>query len=68
MRFDEDIEEVKAGSVVRVAPDTIRSHRNEGEEPVEVWAVSRKNEGEDSIKVEDFWEASPSAQGGPSPT
>src|SRR6188768_676329 len=29
MRFDKQIEEVAAGAVVRVAPDTIRSHRNE---------------------------------------
>lgn len=32
MRFDEDVEKVRAGSVVRVAPGTTRSHRNEGEE------------------------------------
>ncbi|HEV7770701.1 MAG TPA: cupin domain-containing protein [Solirubrobacterales bacterium] len=57
MRFGEDIEEVKAGSVVRVAPGTIRSHRNEGEEPVELWAVSRKIEEQDATKIEDFWEA-----------
>jgi mannose-6-phosphate isomerase-like protein (cupin superfamily) len=68
MRFDEDIEEVKAGSVVRVAPDTTRSHRNQGEEPVEVWAVSRRIADQDATKVEDFWEASPSAQQHASPT
>jgi mannose-6-phosphate isomerase-like protein (cupin superfamily) len=62
MRFDEDVEEVRAGAVVRVAPGTTRSHRNEGEEPVEVWAVSRKIEDQDANKVEGFWEASPSAQ------
>lgn len=61
MRFDETVEQVKAGSAVRVAPGTTRSHRNEGEEPVEVWAVSRRSEEEDSTKVESFWEASPSA-------
>lgn len=58
MRFEDAIEEVKAGSVVRVAPGTTRSHRNESGEPVEIWAVSRKIEGEDSTKVENFWEAS----------
>jgi quercetin dioxygenase-like cupin family protein len=61
MRFNEAVEEVEAGSVVRVAPNTVRSHRNEGEEPVEIWAVSRKIEGEDSTKIEDFWEPSSSA-------
>jgi mannose-6-phosphate isomerase-like protein (cupin superfamily) len=65
MRFENAVEEVKAGSAVRVAPDTTRSHRNEGEEPVEIWAVSRKTEGEDSTKVEDFWEASASASQSP---
>jgi quercetin dioxygenase-like cupin family protein len=68
MRLEGEVEEVTAGSVVRVAPNTTRSHRNEGEEPVEVWAVSRRIEDEDATKVEDFWEASPSAQRGASPT
>jgi mannose-6-phosphate isomerase-like protein (cupin superfamily) len=68
MRFGDEVEEVEAGSVVRVAPGTTRSHRNEGSEPVEIWAVSRKIEGEDSTKVEDFWQASPSARRGASPT
>lgn len=44
-----------------VAPSTVRSHRNHGEEPVEMWVVSRKDEGGDSTKVDDFWEASPEA-------
>jgi quercetin dioxygenase-like cupin family protein len=61
MRFDEEVREVPAGSVVRVAPATVRSHRNLGEEPVEMWAVSRKIEESDSEKVDDFWEASPEA-------
>jgi len=55
MRFDDAIEEVTAGSVACVAPSTIRSHRNEGEEPVEVWAVSRKVDEGDATKVDDFW-------------
>ena len=42
MRFGDDVREVPAGSVVRVAPRTPRSHRNEGDEPVELWAVSRR--------------------------
>jgi mannose-6-phosphate isomerase-like protein (cupin superfamily) len=68
MRFEAKVVEVEAGSVVRVAPGTTRSHRNEGSEPVEIWAVSRKIEAGDSTKVEDFWQASPSAQQGASPT
>ena len=47
--------------VVRVAPRTPRSHRNEGDEPVELWAVSRRLAGNDAVKLDDFWEASPDA-------
>jgi quercetin dioxygenase-like cupin family protein len=61
MRFDDEVREVSAGSVVRVAPQTLRSHRNLGDEPVELWAVSRKIENSDSEKVDDFWDASPEA-------
>ena len=43
MRFGDDVRPVSAGSVVRVAPRTPRSHRNEGDEPVEMWAVSRSD-------------------------
>jgi mannose-6-phosphate isomerase-like protein (cupin superfamily) len=62
MRFGDDIREVSAGSVVRVPPETVRSHRNLGDEPVEIWAISRKIERSESIKVDDFWEASPEAR------
>ena len=62
MRFGDDVREVPAGSVVRVPPQTVRSHRNLGDEPVELWAVSRKIEESDSEKVDDFWEASPEAR------
>ena len=61
MRFGDEVERVPAGSVVRVAPETTRSHRNEGDEPVEMWAVSRRKEGPDATKVEDFWEPSAEA-------
>lgn len=61
MNFEGEIREVNAGSVVRVAPGTTRSHRNEGSEPVEIWAISRKIEEGDATKVEDFWEPSASA-------
>jgi mannose-6-phosphate isomerase-like protein (cupin superfamily) len=58
MRFGDDIRPVGAGSVVRVAPKTPRSHRNEGDEPVELWAVSQTRDEPDSVKLDDFWEAS----------
>ena len=61
MRFDDEVHEVPAGSAVRVAAATVRSHRNRGEEPVEVWAISRKEDGGDASKLDDFWEASPEA-------
>jgi mannose-6-phosphate isomerase-like protein (cupin superfamily) len=61
MRFGNEIETVGAGSAVRVAPQTVRSHRNEGDEPVEMWAISPVNDRDGGEKVDDFWEASPEA-------
>jgi mannose-6-phosphate isomerase-like protein (cupin superfamily) len=61
MRFGDEIRKLGAGSVARVAPRTPRSHRNEGDEPVEVWAVSRRRDEHDAVKLDDFWEASPDA-------
>jgi mannose-6-phosphate isomerase-like protein (cupin superfamily) len=61
MRFGDDIRKVGPGEVARVAPNTRRSHRNEGDEPVEMWAVSRKPDEQDAVKIDDFWEASPDA-------
>jgi mannose-6-phosphate isomerase-like protein (cupin superfamily) len=61
MRFGEEVETVAAGTAVRVAPQTVRSHRNEGDEPVEMWAISRQSEDDGGEKVDDFWEASPEA-------
>src|ERR1700712_3280580 len=61
MRFGDEIETVGAGSIVRVAPKTARSHRNEGDEPVELWAISRQLGHGDSTKIDDFWDASPEA-------
>ena len=60
-RCDEDIEKVSAPAVVRVGPGTARSHRNEGEEPVEIWAVSVAGH-KDATKIDDFWDASPEAK------
>jgi uncharacterized cupin superfamily protein len=61
MRFGDDIEHLGAGSVVRVAARTPRSHRNEGDEPVDLWAVSTRIDEPDAVKIDDFWEASPDA-------
>jgi mannose-6-phosphate isomerase-like protein (cupin superfamily) len=61
MRFGDEVREVVAGCVARVAPRTPRSHRNEGDEPVEMWAISRKSDGSDATKIDEFWEASPRA-------
>jgi mannose-6-phosphate isomerase-like protein (cupin superfamily) len=61
MRFGDDITQVGPGAAVRVAPKTPRSHRNEGDEPVEIWAISPKIDHGDATKIDDFWEASPDA-------
>jgi quercetin dioxygenase-like cupin family protein len=60
-RAGDDVHRVSAPSVVRVAPKTPRSHRNEGDEPVELWAVSKRLGREDATKLDAFWEASPEA-------
>ena len=62
MRFGDEIRTVGGGSIVRVAPGTPRSHRNEGDEPVELWAFSPKQEADPGSKIDDFWEASPEAR------
>ena len=61
MRFGDEVRRVDAGSAVRVAPQTRRSHRNEGDEPVEMWAFSRRLDRGDAVKLDDFWDASPDA-------
>jgi mannose-6-phosphate isomerase-like protein (cupin superfamily) len=62
MRFGDEVQQVTAPAAVRVAPRTPRSHRNEGDEPVELWAVSRKLDHGDATKLDDFWEPSPDAE------
>jgi mannose-6-phosphate isomerase-like protein (cupin superfamily) len=62
MRLGDDIHPVGAGTVVRIAPRTRRSHRNEGDEPVEMWAISRRIDRSDATKIDDFWDASPDAR------
>jgi mannose-6-phosphate isomerase-like protein (cupin superfamily) len=61
-RCGDDVFPVGAGTAVRVAPTTPRSHRNEGDEPVELWAISRKLGRNDATKLDDFWAASPDAR------
>ena len=51
MRFGDEVRRVEAGTAVRVAPRTVRSHRNEGDEPVEMWAISRRIDHGDATKV-----------------
>lgn len=60
-RAGDDVHRVSAPSVIRVAPRTPRSHRNEGDEPVELWAISKQLGRPDATKIDSFWEASPEA-------
>jgi hypothetical protein len=57
----EEVYLVTRGTLTMRFGDDVREVRNCGEEPVEVWAISRKRDGGDSTKVDDFWEASPEA-------
>jgi quercetin dioxygenase-like cupin family protein len=62
MRFGDEVVAVGAGSAVCIAPETVRSHRNEHDEPVELWAISRRTDDNESTKIDDFWEPSPLAR------
>jgi mannose-6-phosphate isomerase-like protein (cupin superfamily) len=62
VRCGDEITKAGPRTVIRVAPRTPRSHRNEGDEPVELWAVSPKTDDSKSTKLDDFWEASPAAR------
>jgi len=59
-RVGDDVHKLGPGTALRVAAKTPRSHRNEGDEPVELWAISRKGDS-DAVKIDEFWEASPEA-------
>ncbi len=61
MRCGDDIHRVTAPAAVRVAAETPRSHRNEGDETVELWAISIQLGRNDATKLDDFWAASPDA-------
>lgn len=58
MRFDDAVVEIGPGSVARVAANTVRSHRNEHDEPVELWAMSKCTADSRATKIDEFWEAS----------
>ncbi len=58
MRCAEDVMHISAPTAVRVDPNTPRSYRNEGDDPVEMWVVSRLLRYSDSTKVPGFWSAS----------
>jgi mannose-6-phosphate isomerase-like protein (cupin superfamily) len=60
-RAGDDVFELGPRTVVRVAPKTPRSHRNEGDEPVELWAISPKLGHDDATLLKTFWDASPNA-------
>jgi quercetin dioxygenase-like cupin family protein len=60
-RLGDEVVSVSAPAAVRCAPETARSHRNVGDEPVELWAVSRNLGRHDATKIDEFWEASPDA-------
>jgi mannose-6-phosphate isomerase-like protein (cupin superfamily) len=62
MRFGDEVQQVSAPAAVRVSSTTPRSHRNEGDEPVEMWAVSQRLGRQDATKIDAFWEASPDAR------
>ena len=62
MRLGDEVHTVSAPAAVRVDPATPRSHRNEGDETVEIWAVSRQLGRGDATKLDDFWPASPHAR------
>jgi mannose-6-phosphate isomerase-like protein (cupin superfamily) len=62
MRFGDEIRRVSAPAAIRVDPATPRSHRNEGDEPVDMWAISVKVSEPDATKIDEFWEASPDAR------
>ena len=58
MKFGDEVRPVEPGSAVRIPPGTVRSHRNEGDETVEIWAISRNLGHSDATKVDDFWDPS----------
>jgi len=62
MRFGDKVTKVKAPAAVKIDAETRRSHRNEGNELVEIWAISPKIDHDDSVFIKKFWPASPKAR------
>lgn len=62
MRCGDDVITLTAPAAVRVDPQTPRTHRNEGDEPVEMWVVSPWLATSDSSKLPDYWAPSPNAE------
>jgi mannose-6-phosphate isomerase-like protein (cupin superfamily) len=62
MRCGGNVLSLTGPTAVRVDPQTPRSHRNEGDEPVEMWVVSPWQAGSDSSKLPGFWDPSPAAE------
>jgi mannose-6-phosphate isomerase-like protein (cupin superfamily) len=59
-KLDDEVIDVPAGTVVRVAPETARSVWNEGPEDAELVIVSVRagdNPADDVVQVPDFWPA-----------
>jgi mannose-6-phosphate isomerase-like protein (cupin superfamily) len=62
MRFGDEIRRVSAPAAVKVDPSTPRSHRNEGDDPVDLWAISKRVDEPDATKIDEFWDASAEAR------
>jgi len=58
-KLDDEVIELGGGSVVRVAPEVVRSVWNEGPEDAQLIIVSTRidNPREDAEMIEDFWPA-----------
>lgn len=62
MRCGNEVLTLVAPAALRVDPHVPRTHRNEGDETVEMWAVSPWLQASDSSKLPGFWEPSPNAE------
>ena len=62
MKLGDDVVTLSAGSVVRIPAKTPRSHRNLGDETVEMWAVSPRTTTDRGTKIDDFWAPSTDAR------
>ncbi len=60
VKLDETVEIVKAGQVIRISPEVVRSVWNEQPEDAEILIISAKTDdlGEETEIIKDFWPAS----------